>query len=104
METIIKTSLANLVSKFTKNEKTSDEPKDELKDEPKDEYDKYLNYVDAIYDGDFFEFESIDDKKKKLKNLFSDDDIKKLNNELQEIKTVYNNRVPNIVNILKMEI
>ena len=103
LETIIKTSLANLVSKFTKNEKTSDEPKDELKDEPKDEYDKYLNYVDAIYDGDFFEFESIDDKKKKLKNLFSDDDIKKLNNELQEIKTVYNNRVPNIVNILKMD-
>ena len=42
LETIIKTSLANLVSKFTKNEKTSDEPKDELKDEPKDEYDKYL--------------------------------------------------------------
>lgn len=95
LETVIKTSLANLVSKFTKNEKTLDEPKDE--------YDKYLNYVDTIYDGDFFESESIDDKKKKLKNLFSENDIKKLNIELQEIKSVYNKRVPNIVNILKMD-
>ena len=99
LETVIKTSLANLVSKFTKNEKTLDEPKDE----PKDEYDRYLNYVDTIYDGDFFESESTDDKKKKLKNLFSENDIKKLNIELQEIKSVYNKRVPNIVNILKMD-
>jgi len=96
LETVIKTSLANLVNKFSKNEKISEAPKDE--------YDKYLNYIDAIYEGDFFEAESINDIKKKLKDVLSEDDIKKLNSQLHKIKTIYNNRVPDIMDILKMDI
>jgi hypothetical protein len=96
LETVIKTSLNNLLSKFTKNGKTSGTPKDE--------YDKYLNYIDSIYEGDFFESDSVNDKKKKLKDVFSEEEIKKLNVELEQIKTIYNKRVPNIDDILRMDI
>ena len=68
------------------------------------DHDKYLNYIDAIYEGDFFEAESINDIKKKLKDVLSEDDIKKLNSQLHKIKTIYNNRVPDIMDILKMDI
>ena len=96
LENMIKKSLTNLMTKFSKNDKKSDVPKDE--------YDKYINYIDSIYDGDFFETCSIDDKKKKLKEKYSVEEIKKINKELEEIKDIYNKRVPNIDDILKMDI
>ena len=95
LENVIKKSLTNLLTRFTK--------KDKIK-KNEDEYDKYINCIDSIYDGDFFERVSIDDKKKKLKEKYSEEEIQKINQELRDIKNNYNKNVPNVVDILKMDI
>ena len=70
----------------------------------KDEYDKYLYNLSNIYSGNFFQSVSKDEQKQKLEENFSIENIKELNDELEQIKTKYNQNIPSVIGILKMDV
>ena len=70
----------------------------------KDEYDKYLYNLSNIYSGNFFQTVSKDEQKQKLEENFSVENIKQLNDELEQIKTKYNQDIPSVIDILKMDV
>lgn len=83
-----------------------DENKDSVKKTqekaPKTEYDKFMNYVDSIYNGNFFQRVPIEDKKKKLKTNLTVEQIEELNCKLKSLQEEYENKVPSIIDILKL--
>lgn len=95
IQNIITNSINQLVNKF----KYSDTDKNGLEI---NEYDKFINYVDSIKDGSFFERNSVDDKKKQLKKLYNKEEITELNKQLKNIRSDYHNNGPSIIDILKM--
>jgi ATP-dependent Lon protease len=70
----------------------------------KDEYDKYLYNLSNIYSGNFFQTFSKDEQKQKLEENFSIDNIKEINEQLEHIKTRYNENIPSVIDILKMDV
>ena len=94
VEALIKQSILNLVKRYTNHE--SKKQKKNL-----DTYDKFVLHTNSIYEGIFFERESIEDKKSKLKNLYTEEEIKIINKELDNIKENYRINGPSIIDILK---
>ena len=94
IESLIKRSILNLVKKYTNHD--SKKQKKNL-----DTYDKFVSHTNSIYEGDFFERSTIEDKKSKLKNLYTEDEIKTINKELDSIKENYRLNAPSIIDILK---
>ena len=54
--------------RFIKKFKPYDTDEENI-NEKGDEYDKFIDYIDSIKDGEFFERTSIDNKKKSLKKI-----------------------------------
>ena len=100
IQAIIKDSIKNIVKRYSR------EGKDFLNQKESDlsEYDVFHDLVDSIYGGDFFERVPLEDRKKRLKESISKDEIKELTNELERIKDKYNNNSPSIIDILKMNV
>lgn len=99
----IQNIITNSVNNFIKKFKYSDTEKND--DETfSDDYDKFIDYIDSIKDGVFFERNSIDDKKKLLKNLYNKAEIKQLNDQLKSIHKEYKDSAPSVIDILKMDI
>jgi len=94
LESLLKRSIVSLMKKCTnpayKKEKKSNDP-----------YDIFITYTNSIYEGDFFERESNENKKCKLKKLYTREEIEKINNELCKIKENYRENAPSIIEILK---
>jgi ATP-dependent Lon protease len=94
LESLLKRSLVSLMKKYTnssyKKEKKSNDP-----------YDTFISYTNSICEGDFFERESNENKKYKLKKLYTKEEIDKINNELSKIKENYSENAPSIIEILK---
>lgn len=67
-------------------------------------YKKFKDYIENIYSGDFFVRVPLEDKTKKLKNEISPDQIEEFNKQLEEIKNVYKNDAPSIIDILKLNV
>lgn len=67
-----------------------------------DPYIRFNNFVESIYDGDFFTREHIEDKIKELRKEVNEDQITVLNNQLQELRNSYKNSSPSILEILKL--
>ena len=72
--------------------------------ENNNEYNNFFNNVDDIISGMFFERIPIEEHQKKFKRLIDLEEVSLMNNELKEIKQLYKNESPSIVNILKMNI
>ena len=100
IQNIITNSVNNFIKKF-KYSNTDAEKNDDATFS--DDYDKFIDYIDSIKDGGFFERNSIDDKKKMLKNLYNKTEIKQLNDELKSIHKEYKNSAPSVIDILKMD-
>lgn len=97
IQNLITNSVSNFIKKFKYLE-------DEKKDTTfLDEYDKFIDYIDSIKDGMFFERESVDDKKKILKRLYNKKDIKLLNEQLNSIHNEYKTSAPSVIDILNMD-
>ncbi len=95
---IIKDSIKTLIKRYTR------EGKEFLKNESESEYEQFHDIIDSIYGGEFFERVPLEDRKKKLKETLSKEEIKDLNEQLQKIKSFYNNNSPSVIDILKMNV
>lgn len=97
-EEIIKDSIKTLIKRYAR------EGKEFLKSDSQSEYEQFHELIDSIYGGEFFERVPLEDRKKKLKELLTKEEIGELTNELQKIKSYYNNNCPSIIDILKMNV
>lgn len=102
-----------LSKKINHSEITSDENeedneehdnKENDEDKKKNPYKAFMRKVDSIYSGDFFTRVPMEDKLKQLKKHVSDEEIEKLNNEIEFIREYYKMNAPSIVDIIKMDI
>jgi ATP-dependent Lon protease len=95
---IMKETIKMLIKRYAR------EGKEFLKSDNENEYEQFNDLVDSIYAGEFFERVPLEDRKKKLKESMSTDEIKNLTEQLQEIKSQYNNNSPSIIDILRMNV
>jgi len=81
-------------------------PKAKKRDEPlvETEYDKFTQYIDDIQNGMFFERVPLEDDQDKLRAMYSEEQIKELNSELQKLRDTYQNTAPSVMDILKLQI
>jgi ATP-dependent Lon protease len=66
--------------------------------------DKFMNNIESIYDGSFFERIPIEDQREKMKEYVSFSDLKILTLQLEGLKCIYRNTCPSIVDVLNMNI
>ena len=80
--------------------------KDEVEGERKtrDEYEKYIRNVNSIYRGKFFERVAVDEKRGTLKEHVSEEELVRLNRELEMIRDQYKHDAPSVLEVLKMNI
>lgn len=99
IQEIIKSSIKNAVKRYAR------EGKDFLNNKETDtEYDKFNDLIDSIYGGEFFERVPVEDKKKKLKETYTKEQIEQMTEELELIRQNYYNNSPSIIDILKMNV
>jgi ATP-dependent Lon protease len=67
-------------------------------------YDKFTEYIESIYDGEFFERVPLEDRMKKLKNSFSERDIQSFNEQLENLKKSYRDNGPSIIEVLSLDV
>lgn len=94
IQEIIKNSIKNIVKSY----------KGESKEPKNVEYDKFNDMVYSIYDGNFFERVPVEDKKNKMKELYTKEQVEQMTKELELIKENYYNNCPSIIDILKMNV
>lgn len=99
IQEIIQESIKQLVKKY------SDEDMEFISNKnTDDEYNKFMDIIDSIYTGDFFQRIPMEDKIKKLKDNIPKEQIKKLTDELNNIRDSYKSNAPSIIDILNMNI
>jgi len=98
-ESIIKSIIKQAIGKIIKPVKESIK-----KTGKRDEYDKFIEKIDTIHSGDFFERLAKEDKKKTLKEIASLEEIEKFNKELEELEKSYKEESPSVLDILRMNI
>lgn len=99
VQQIIKESVKQLVKRFKDDDM---EFLESIHDD--DEYEKFMSYIDKIHNGDFFERIPIEERKRRMKNVYSVDDIKRFNDELENLHKMYKEEAPSIIDILKMNV
>jgi ATP-dependent Lon protease len=77
-------------------------PKPKKKSET--EYDKFTQYVDDIQNGFFFERVPLEDDRDQLQIMYSEEQIKEFNQELERLRDTYKNNAPSVLDIVKMNI
>lgn len=97
IQQIIKESVKHLIKKY------NDEGEDFVDNENDNDYQRFFEYINSIYDGDFFQRIPIEERKKTFKSKFTKEDIRKMNDELDKIQTMYKDNAPTIIDILKMD-
>jgi len=97
---IIKDSIKTLIKRYARDGKVFLK----MTGETDTDYDKFNELIDSIYDGEFFERVPLEDRKKKLKDTLTQDEIKEMTDELQNIKSHYNTNSPSIIDILRMNV
>lgn len=100
---IIKQSVKQILKRYRDNDMEFFKV-DQKKDEKEDEYEKFLEYIDTIYGGEFFERIPLEDRIKKIRKEMKEDEITLLNKQLEELRDDYKNSAPSIINVLKMDI
>lgn len=102
IQDIIQESIKQLIKRY------DDEDMEFIKEKPdknsQNEYDKFVNIMDSIYSGDFFQRIPLEDKIKKLKETIPTEEMSKLNEELEKIKNNYKTNAPSVIDILKLNV
>jgi ATP-dependent Lon protease len=96
--------IGNIIKTVMKKVKDNDEQVPTEK-KVKTEYSKFFDLVDKVYSGDFFMKIPIEDKKKKFKTEFTEEQVIELTLQLKEIEK-YNKEqnIPSIIDILKKKV
>ena len=94
----IKETINNALKRVIRTEKSEEYPS------KRDEYDKYIQHMNSIYEGKFFDRIPVDEKKRSLKEHFQLEDIQNMNEQLETIKQNYRTSAPSVIDILKMDI
>ena len=105
----VKNDLENLQNIFKKSikkifKKLKDDNFEDSELESDDVYTQFNDQIYSVYEGEFFEREPIDERKKYIKDNFTEDQIKEMSLELRGIQDNYKNNSPNIIDILKMNV
>ena len=100
---IIKQSVKQILKRYRENDMEFFKV-DKQTEEKEDEYEKFLEYIDTIYGGEFFERIPLEDRIKRIRKEMDNDEIKNLNKQLEELKDDYKNNAPSIISVLKMDI
>lgn len=66
-------------------------------------YEHFLEHLEDIMSGDFFERVPFEQEVKKLKQRFSVSEIKTFNSKLDELRNIYKTNVPNVIDIITKE-
>lgn len=72
--------------------------------EPKNVYNAFFKIVDSIYDGSFFERIPLEEKRKWVKENYTEEAMNSLVAELKEIQKKYKETTPSIIDIVKMNV
>lgn len=105
IDEVIKGAIKQLVRQYdSESEENENVNSNKLTKVENQEYNKFTDYIESIYDGDFFKRIPIEEKKRKLKAAISPEEIKKMNEELEEINKKYRESAPSVIDILKMNI
>jgi ATP-dependent Lon protease len=97
----VKNNLAEVLLKKILNKR---KPKNDESYESKNVYNSFFRLIDSIYDGSFFERIPQEEKKKFIKENYSEEQMKKIVDELESIKKLYKDNAPSVIDILKMNI
>lgn len=99
IQKIIKKSIQNLLKDIDDHSLES-----KSKNENVDPYEEFFQLKESIHGGVFFERTPLENRKKKLKEQYSAEQIKQFNEQLKQIRDNYKNNCPSIIDILKMNI
>ena len=103
IQEIIKESIRQLVKKYTNEDKEFVKEKSDIGKE-EDPYERFYEIVESIYDGEFFERIPLEDRRKRVREQFTKDEILEMTKELEQMNEEYKNSSPSIINILKMNV
>lgn len=103
MQEILKSAVKQLVKKYQADDREFGSD-DNGQEENKSPHDTFLDIVDSIYGGEFFERVPIEERAKKFKKSVGPEEVQKMNEQLLEIKNTYKNSAPSIVDILRMDV
>lgn len=101
---IIKQSVKQILKRYRENDMEFFNVDKQKKENKVDEYEKFLDYIDTIYGGEFFERIPLEDRIKRIRKDLSEEEITNLNNQLEELRDDYKNNAPSIIDVLKMDI
>ncbi|NBP01631.1 MAG: AAA family ATPase [Proteobacteria bacterium] len=113
VQQIIKESIKQLVKKYRDDEReflddnsdyNEDENDNEEPEPQQNVYEELLTYIDGINSGDFFERIPIEERKRRLKNTYSEEEIKAFIDQLESIHKDYKESGPSVIDILKMNV
>lgn len=100
MQQIINQSIKNLVKQYNADGMEFDGNNDP--EENEQEYNKFIDYIEDIYSGDFFRRIPVEERKKRFMSMFTQEQIKELNEQLENLQSMYKDSAPSVVDILKM--
>jgi ATP-dependent Lon protease len=103
IQEIIQESIKQLIKRYDDNDMEFIREKSN-KNNNENDYNNFLDIIDSIYSGDFFQRIPIEDKIKKLKDSITKEEIGNLTEELEKIKDAYKSNAPSIIDILKMNV
>jgi ATP-dependent Lon protease len=68
------------------------------------EYDKLVQNIDDIQNGIFFERVPLEDDKDQVRGMYTDEQLKELNGELQKLRENYKKSAPSVLDIVKLQV
>ena len=100
--------LKNKINKFLNKKYNSDSDSDytETNDSYNSHYNKFLEYIESIHNGEFFEHIAIEnrDKKRKFKQLYDKSQVQQMNEHLEKLQHLTDSDMPNISDILNLNV
>lgn len=96
LKNIVKESVKTVLGK-----KDEANPKQEKE---KDIYDKFMDYVEQVHSGEFFERIPVEERKKILRKQVPEETILEYIDQLDNMRNVYKDTAPSIIDILNMNV
>lgn len=104
IDEIIKGAIKTLVRQYDSDTESNKEETKKLTKQQNEEYNKFTDFIESIYDGEFFKRVPLEERKRKLKAVYTPEQIKQMNEELDKINKKYRESAPSVLDILNMNV